>query len=526
MLSDHPRNADRRLAVTLWTALLAGLLLGPGCRRAAGPDDGPAPAVALHSTPDTPVKLPPLSAFFATVMAPAPPPAQQVERAPLPPRPPDSDQVARQAIAPDPPEAAPVNAGLIVCDPVPNQPALATFGVACGRWLDLIAAGQPELGRTPYWESRDRARQEMGRADFRLTPAQAGLLSGMTGATHAACGTITGIPSRCTLTYGLYALPGGKPLGPPLVQTGAEQQVIAALPGMAKALDLRLGVRTPRIPASVALSPAELTQIERIGEESAASDADLLALSCLSARSPLAGMYYVGTRASDDQVLLGGMVKALLTQLPANTLVLSHLGYAEPGALRAYAAPVRALLGRYPGSSLFAHTEVWEQRIWGTRSGEWQAARRSSRDAPSDPDAWLSRAATLANIAEDLRQSRLANDLSASDWAALRRLYGQQEQAALQATALDPRYGRAWLRLAEAATFSGDSVRANAAFSKALALDTDKQGVYFWGLQMYQPKWNGDAAALGRIAALAAAEPWGSGRRGHGRRRVARVGGV
>lgn len=511
MLFRHPRQADRRLTLALGTALLAGLSLVPGCRNAAE-DSGLPPTATLQSTPDTPLKLPPVPALFATVMAPAPPPAQQVARAPLPPRPPDPSQVAHLAVA-----AAPgaqgnttINAGLIVCDPIPRDPALATFGAACGRWLDLIAAGQPELGRTPYWEARSRARLEMGRADFRLTPAQAVPLAGMTGATHAACGTITGAPSRCTLTYGLYALPGGQPVGPPLVQTGTEQQVAAALPGMAKALDARLGVHAPRLPPSVALSPAELTQMEMIGAEDTVSDADLLALSRLSARSPLAGMYYVGTRASDDQVLLNGMVKTLLAQLPANTLVLSHLGYTEPGALRAYAAPTQALIGRYPANSLLAHTEIWEQRIWGTRAGEWQAAQRICRAAPRDPDSWLSRAYTLGNIAEDLRQSRLANDLSASEWTTLRRLYGQQEQATLQATTLDPHYGHAWIELAEAATFSGDSGQADAAFGKALALDTNKQEVYSWGLQMYQPKWGGSAASLDRVAALAVAEPWGS----------------
>ena len=398
-----------------------------------------------------------------------------------------------------------------MCDPVPAGAALTTFGTACGRWLDLIAAGQPELGRTPFWEARGRIKREMGRTDFCLTPAQVAPLAGMTGATHAACGTLTGTPARCTLTYGLYALPGGKPVGPMIVQAGTEQQVVAALPGMAKALDARLGVRAPRVPPSVALSPEELIQVEAIGGKSTPSDADLLALSRLSARSPLAGMYYVGTRAAGDQVLLNGMVKTLLAQLPENTLALAHLGSVKPEALRPFAASTQTLFGRCPASALLAHTDVWQQRVWGNRAGEWQATQRVCRDAPGDPYSWLTRAATLANIANDLRQGRLATDLSPADWAALGRLYGQQEAAALQATALDPRDGHAWKALAESATFSGDSVRADAAFGKALAMDADKGEVCSWGLQMYQPKWSGSAGAatLRKIAALAAAEPWG-----------------
>ena len=511
MLSRCPRRTARPPAL-LGMALLASLLLIPGCHNAA--EDAGLPPARLEAAPDTPANLPPTAALFNTVMATTLSPEQQVSRVPLPPRPPDPSRAAQwaagqpAATAPALPGNTPANAGLIVCDPLSAAPALTTFGVACGRWLDLIAAGQPELGRTPLWEARGRARQEMGRADFRLTARQAAPLAGMTGATHAACGTISGTSARCTLTYGLYALPGGKPIGPPLVQTGSESRIVAALPGLAKALDSRLGVQTPRIPASVALSASELTQVETIGDESVASDADLLTLSRLSARSPLAGTYYVNTRADYDQVLLGGMVKTLLTQLPANTLVFSHVGYVEPGALRPYTASTQALIGRYPTNALLAHAEVWEQRVWGNRTGEWQATQRVCRDAPLAPDSWLTRSATLGSIAQDLRQGRLANDLTPADWATLGRLYGQQEAAALQATALDPRDGHAWHVLAQAATFSSDSTRADAAFRKALALDANKVEVYGWGLQMYQPKWGGSPAMLGRVSSLAAAEAW------------------
>jgi len=73
---------------------------------------------------------------------------------------------------------------------------------------------------------------------------------------------------------------------------------------------------------------------------------------------------------------------------------------------------------------------------------------------------------------------------------------------------LDPRDGHAWIDLAEGAAFASDSARAADALGKALALDPDKQEVYSWGLQMGQPKWYSDPAALDRIATLAAAEPW------------------
>ena len=513
-LSFRFQPSRRLLPLPVVLAALLGSLVLTGCGNDADnndADNSAAPALTLSA--DTPTHLPPTPALFAAAVT-LPPPDPQVSHALLPPRPPDPSSVAAQAAGQVPASAAPtpVNAGLIVCDPVPAtaDPALAVFGTACGRWLDLVAAGQPDLGRTPFWEARGRCRKEIHRTDFALTPAQAAPLAAMTGATHAACGTLSGTPAHCTLSYTLAALPSGKPIGLPLVVSGTEQQIAAALPSLAKALDARLGVPAPRLPSPSAAPPsaADLVQTETIGDADMVSDADLLTLSRLSTRSPLAGMYYLDTRAADDQMLLNRLVKTLLAQMPGNTLVLSHIGYVRPDALRPYAAVTRALLRQHQASALLAHTDAWQQRVWGDRTGEWQATQQVCRDAPADPASWLTRAATLANIGEDLRQARVANDLSAADWAALNRLYAQQEAANLQAVRLDPTDGHAWYALAETATFYGDSAQADAAFRKALVLDADKDEVYSWGLQMYEPKWGGDPASLARVAALAAAEPW------------------
>ena len=507
MLFPKSRHLTRLPGRSLAAAFLGVALLCTGCHRSAGPDGGASPA-ALAVTPDTPTNLPTTPALFAA--AAAPPTAEPVEHAPLPPRPPDPDQVARQALAPAVAPHGTAAAGLIVCDPLPASPSLAAFGDGCGRWLDLVTAGQPELGRTPLWEARARAQQEMGRKDLHLTPTQAAALAGITGATHAAFGTIGGTPAHCSLTYRLYDLRGRRPVGPSVTQYGSEAEVLTALPAVARALDAQLGVLVPRIPASVALSPAELTEVEAISAESHIPDPDLVTLAHLSARSPLAGMYYLTSRASYDQVLLGGMVKSLLARLPGNALVLGHIGYAEPAALRPYAAQTAALIAHFPTSALFAHTQVWEQREWGTRAGEYAAALRATADAPGDPETWLSLGATIGNVAEDLRQGRFAGDMSPAEWASLNLLYPRWEGAMLRATALDPRDGHAWLKLTEAATFVGDGAHATDAFRRALVLDRDKEEVYWEGLQFYQPKWSDDPAALGRIAALATAQTWNS----------------
>lgn len=504
------RFASRVAALAALAACV--LLASAGCHQSSDSAADVAPLASFKPTPDTPTHLPPTPALFQTVMLSGPSPAQQVAKTTLPSPPPDFDKVAQSAAASTPPAqiaaASPSDAGLIVSDPVAGSPELNSFAAGCGRWLDLIAAGQPELGRTPLWEDRGRVTQELKRHTMQFTPADSASLHSMTGATVAAFGTLVGKPTACTLTYRLYALPGGAPIAPSLTKSGDEGQILAALPGMAQQIDMALGVPSPRVPKSVGLTPAQLSQMITIATGPLPRISDIAVLAKLAELSPIAGCYYLDTNARLDQALLAHALKTLMAQQPENALMLAHIGYAQPAALRRYAALTKALFARYPKNALLAHAEVWEQRIWGNRDQERKAAERTVSDSPESPSSWLTHAYTVRQIADDLRQGRFASDISQSEWADLSRLYGLQEDMHLHATRLDPHDGHAWLELAESSTAFGDMATASHAMTEALALDPDKAEVYCWALQMYQPKWHGNPATLQRFATLSAAEPW------------------
>jgi len=420
----------------------------------------------------------------------------------------DPTQLMQMAGVPaTPPPGSGQPFGLIVCDPVPS-PGLERFSSGCGRWLDLVASGQPELGCTPSWQSRARAQQELGRTDFCLTAEEASALQAMTGVTHVACGTITGTASHAVLTYTVSSLPGLASVGKPIVVSGTEDEIIAALPGVAKTIGTALGIGAPRVPVSVGLTSAEMVEIQNIGTEGYQSDTDLETLFQLSQKCPLAGMYFFNSRATNDRVLHSEIVKRVMAQLPDNPLPVYQGAYQSAQDLWPFAIQTEALIARYPGNALFAHTDIWQQRSWGNRVGEWQAANRYLADAPNDPDAWLAFGTTVGNVGQDLRESRQAQDISNAEWNVLNMLYPQEEKADIRATELDPSYGHAWCRLATSATFQSDNMTAKTALDKAMTLDPDKEEVYRWGLEMDQSKWGVDPGSLNKIAGLAADQAW------------------
>jgi tetratricopeptide (TPR) repeat protein len=458
------------------------------------------------------VPVPPVAPLFAAAVA--LPPAV-IDSAPVtPPAPPaQTSQLAAAATGPAPaPVAGPAHSGLLVCEPAPagTDPALAAFGSGCGRWLHLMAAGQPALACTPLWNSLARAQTELGRTDLRLTPPQTTRLTHILGLTHVATGRITGTAAHCTLTYTLWRLPRLTPVGAPVTLTGSEAQVLAQLPGLARTLDARLGVARPAVPAAVALTPAELGFLGGLARYPDLTDAQLATLAGLAARSPLAGMTLLNTPATADQGVLDRTVAALVRRQPNNALVLAQIADTAPAALRPDAALVTAQARRYPGCYLMTYLDGTTQGVWGTRAGEWRAARRGVADAPENPAAWVVEADVIADIGNDVRQARTSDLISDKEYAFLGPTYARWEAAASRATALDPADGRAWLCLSSAATFAGDDARATAAIWRALKLIPDDEGTLWWGLEMFQPKWLADKAALDRVAALAAAAHYGS----------------
>jgi tetratricopeptide (TPR) repeat protein len=399
--------------------------------------------------------------------------------------------------------------GLVVCEPVSVNADAATtdFGAGCGRWLHLTVSGQPALGQTPLWSSLERAQTEMGRTDLRLTLTQAKRLASILGITHAAVGTITGSATHCTLTYRLWAVPAGKAVGASLKANGTSAQVLAQLPQLAKRLAAQIGLPNAPLPAVVEAKPADMALLGRMPRyaDTLPTPAETDRLQMLTVRLPLAGLFLVNTNKLLSKAQWDSDATALLTQQPDNPLIWAQIEKTAPFIVQTASVQLARNRREYPKNGLFSVTDAWAQRASRQSNLERRAAEQSVQDAPRNPDTWLTFGWTISQEASEYRLGRAAQGMSEQDWSYLNTLYAQWLYSVSKAAALDPQFGLAWNRVAEAATFAGESRLADQAFWKSNALHPNDPEYYSWGLQMYQEKWDGDSAKLDKVAQALAA---------------------
>jgi hypothetical protein len=402
----------------------------------------------------------------------------------------------------------PATAGpaLGVSDPVANNatPDTAAFGAGCTRWLQFAMWNYPQqLGQMPPWSVQERARQELGTPNLRLTAAQAEPFARMGGYTHVVFSTITGTPAHCTLVLQVLVLPGKIAKGPACTASGSEAQVIAALPNLAQQLLTRINIQTP------ALATPTLTgeDLRHIGNYAWWSDGKVPAeeqqqLQALALREPLAGMLYMMHTPQSVQVGQAGY-RRLFAQAPTNLEAraecLKIWRYLSPDMQRDVAKDLPDL----PANYVVATWQLVSNRL---PQEAVQRAEHLVQVAPRDPAAWTTLAQQYADVAGHLRNGRNAAEITPAEWTALNRLYAHQLMAAQQAASLDPDLGLAWYDVAVAATFAGHPPVADAALWKAIRLSNGSARAYLWGLEMYQPKWLGDAAKLDKVVKLAVAD--------------------
>ncbi|HEX5322619.1 MAG TPA: tetratricopeptide repeat protein [Capsulimonadaceae bacterium] len=403
--------------------------------------------------------------------------------------------------------------GVVVCEPclIGKSEAVATFGAACGDWLNLIVAGQPQFGQTPPLQSLDRAREEVGGKTLALNVNQARSLYRIVGADTVAVGTIRGNANHCVLSYQTYVLPATKTIGPLLAVKGSEESILAQLPALARRLAVELGVSAPQIPTSVGTVRADdfvyLGRIERISSAPANNDSKL---ANLAHRTPLAGVLYLSEVSQQSQALGAGAAKKLLAQLPNNALVYADIGWVDASALLPYRSLEATKYASYPKSSLFAVAQTYVSRISFDPQAERKAAERTVCCAWHSPDSWLTLAYTISDDANRVRHDRWSDMISVTEESYIDDLYDQWLRASVIAVQHDPTFGKAWLRTATAATFAGNGELADQALKQALRLDPNHAEVYDWGLEMYQPKWSDLADNLAKLADRAASDKYES----------------
>jgi tetratricopeptide (TPR) repeat protein len=145
---------------------------------------------------------------------------------------------------------------------------------------------------------------------------------------------------------------------------------------------------------------------------------------------------------------------------------------------------------RFPNNFLLASAQAHWHDAREMRAEERRAAEQAVRCSINNPYAWINLAGTIYNEANQVRQERTYQGLNTQERAFVSGLYAQWQRVAARATTLDARNSEAWLQVSLAAAFSGRGApAAEAALTKAFALDKANLRAYQWGLQLYQPKW-------------------------------------
>lgn len=404
--------------------------------------------------------------------------------------------------------------GVVVCEPRSNSTdaSVTAFATACGDWLHLIVAGQPEFGQTPTWESLARARQELSRNDMALNLDQACELYRILGVDEVAIGMVQGTANRCTITYRAFGTPSAKAIGKPVVLSGSETQILSELPTAARSMAILLGARSPIIPASVGTANPDdfafLGGIKHGTDVSALPENQQKRLVSLTQHIPTAGMLYTQSLAMDKETTMIPAIKTLVAQLPGNPLVYTHIGWQDDLDMLAYRSAIEAEYRKYPNNYLLATQMTWLSREDFDSQAERDSAEQAVRSAYRNPDAWLTLAYTLSNEADAVRVGRWGSMISSAEWSYIDKAYAQRLEATRQSVQLDPKDGAAWTRVAEAATCVGDNSLADQAIQKAYMFDPKHSDVYWWALEMYAPKWNDDPEDLTKWANRAAADTY------------------
>jgi tetratricopeptide (TPR) repeat protein len=131
----------------------------------------------------------------------------------------------------------------------------------------------------------------------------------------------------------------------------------------------------------------------------------------------------------------------------------------------------------------------------------------------ANPVAWDLLSKVIFYKADSLRQGQFWQDMSTVEQQLLRGLYLLGVKAARKSVQLDPLLGDGWLQATTLECFNSEHDEAEDSYWQAVKLDRGALDLYYWGLQMFQPKWvQGETRNLVKVANLAAdggaVDPW------------------
>ncbi len=403
--------------------------------------------------------------------------------------------------------------GIVVCSGVvPSSDAqLKAFAEGCAAWLQLIVGGQPQFGRTPSWHAPIRAGAEMNQPGLALSANQAKALASICGATHAAVATLTPSgPDTYLLSYRLVKTSDGSAVGGAITAQGTQDQIARQLPVIAAKLSGLLGLAHAALPNTAVSSGNDLEFLGNCRWDGSLNDSDAQRLNALAHQKGNAlavALDFYGPKLYSVREQRA-LIDLALSVEPQNAEMITEVGDLYPKALSngeqsLVAAAAKRYTHNFGINAAQAHaleSENVSQQV------KVAAALTALRCNTLNPDSWSVAAGAYSNSAQDIRQSRVAGGLTQTQWSQLNHLYDYWLGCSERSVHLDNGYVHMWGRVAKAATFDGQVKEADVAERHALAFGTELNDNYSWGLEMYQPKWEGDPAKLSALTDVAGAD--------------------
>ena len=386
--------------------------------------------------------------------------------------------------------------------------SLRPFARSIGGWLEIMSSGQPGFDKSPraglVWDAISERRTDTADSNA----AQNRKIAKVVGASKYAVGTLTQTGGKLRLVYSCMDTASGKRIGGNIVVEGSAADICKLLPRVAKSIVTAVGGSTAGMPSTSNLRQADFDFIRGITRDNA--DESEERMRALAEASPYAALYYFSNYEQYSNSDANWAAQQIARQMPDNAMALAELSHSDASSVILVADIVDKGVTNNPKSLMWQYC-AYELSIARNRINQRRkTAETLVRLAPDNPESWSLLGHTANDEAAEVRRRVWSSKLSDAEWARLDSLYGTFDRCLQKTTALDPLDGRGWRALCEAATFEGRYEVADPAFWKAAKLDPDKADVYYWGLEMYQPKWFGGSGKLAKIAQLAMSTNWQS----------------
>lgn len=380
--------------------------------------------------------------------------------------------------------------GLVVYDPVQvgkQSEEMSLYVKACGSYLNFHASGQPEFGKSPLF-MRDEPISCKAVQNYQITEQQAPQMTALLGITHIAIGSLAVNGDKVTLTYRVMSEPENKQVGDKVVSIGTLDQVNDSLPRVAKEIAERLGAQHPNVPATMALTPAELRLCAMPYSQELRKER--IAINDKDSYAAMSTYFWNSYETQTDKR------RALLHALqsdPNNMLLLGFVAKMEPAFLSQYEAEFKNLLRKYQNNSILAFAEKCKLTHDGDFANAVKSARRMVALNPGCAFLHNQLSEAIADQAQDVRQEKFSSKITPSEELQLDQLYPEGKAEALASIKLNPYSASLWPTFVQAAVFAGDIQLGLKAADRIVQFSGSHALTAWVELEFRAPKWGGSS---------------------------------